>query len=320
VRTSTTGSQRFEVPWSGGYGNLVHVLWIPIVLLLVVSPGVGGTLLAGFLFVAWLALWQNRTIVDVDDTGVAVRFEPVPIPRGLAWSGHLAPEALQSIHIEERAGERIAVLEARPLYTLRAGATPVVRWTPDRNALQAIADAIETLVPHTTPNPTEGPRPTPIEGVYLDRTEQGLSLTLPWSGSHGAGVHLLWVLILPALLSGTAGTLLGLVLLAGWACMTLNTTTITVRSGTVQVENGPIPLPDALAPSGQFTRGALTHLEVREHERRGNPGGMGSYAFGPSYHYSLEASARPMLTYWGDVRKMDFVKETLERELRLENP
>lgn len=304
-------STTVRIPWGNTYGGWEHLLWFAILLPMFAAPGPMAFAMSGFFFMVWVSAWKNVTTVHIDTAGVQVEHGPVPIPKVLYWSGSIPGRRLGDLLVETRDSSKSSWSEAITMYSLRADEIQLVQFLRDRDQVDFLQDQIELLVDRSdAPQRTSSEAiRTTAEGVLQRRLPDGTTvLTLPWN-AYGTplGIHLLWLMILPLILSGGVGALVGLVLAAFWLCMAFNSTTLHIRGDGVQVEHGPIPVPEYLVPAGHVSTSQLKTMDLREHVVRGRRW---------QYYYSLTNGPRFLLYYWGDASKLNFVHEVIQRGAR----
>lgn len=321
TRELPDGGWEVRLRWYSLIGPMVHALWLFIPLPLLVGPSLLGLVLTTGMFAIWVAFTFNTTTVSIFRDHVRVDHGPVPDP--FNFRGTLRAEELRGLTIDERSetrrvGYSRSFAEER-WHSLRAGDVDLLRFWLDGEHVAFVHDCILGIVDrNSVSEPVRAPSPllpdgTPPRGVEVDVLPDGVELVMPWSAHHGtAAVHLLWLIILPALLSGGLSAVIGLGVAAFWAYMVFNRTTVFVgEDGRVDVEHGPLPNP--FTPDVHF-RNAPRDISVDD--RIWDPTGFSRYEYRTFKHYRLSAGGKEVMAYWMDPNKVRYVAEVLRRNAR----
>ena len=299
------------LPWGHDRSPLVHGLLGAALFVLALVPGVSSVLWSGLLVALWVALTRNITRVVIEPERVTVSHAPVPWP--FSWSGTVSAERLTVRHLhrrsEHQAGSYGTTRRSATSYGLRAGSVSLLDGWRHRERIAyvdaCIGQHVEAPI-HAEPAAHPLARPGLVQPAGIEVTEPApgeLELQLPWNAHVGPkGVHLLWVLILPAIGSGSLGTLVGLVVFGLWLYLSANHTKVSIRPTGVDITHGPLPNP--LYPDTHWRPAELGAMRITEQQLP-----IGRYR---TTTHSLVAGGRPLLQHWVDPEKARFVQAAIE--------
>lgn len=154
--------------------------------------------------------------------------------------------------------------------------------------------------------------PTPPPGVEARVDGESLRITLPWNHGLGWSPHLLWLLILPGLLTGRGSSsglwsllLASVVVPVTWAAMRRNQTELRIDPRGVEVRHGPVP--DPLRFSGDLGPEALHGLRIHASNA---PFGPANASPLDGFH-SLATVDHVLLRNWNNREKLEYVEDCI---------